>query len=117
MPRYPVLSELPEGVECSFIRGKVCPVVDLCRLLEKEAPVNRLVLLQLPRERNVALAVTGVDGVFELSSENLEKKPPLLSGVRSDWIESFGFLDGQFLQILEVGALLSEQDWNLIEAQ
>lgn len=117
MPKYPVLNELPEGVECSLIRGKLCPVVDLARLVENTAPAKRLVLLQLPKERNVALAVTSVEGVFELSLENLAKKPPLLTGVRSDWIESFGFLDGQLLQILKVGALLSEQDWTHIEAQ
>ncbi len=99
----------------SLIRGKPCPVVDMARLFGSLANPTRIVLIKLPLARKVALAVTAVEGVFRIPSSSLMQKPPLVTGADRDLTESIGILDGELFKVLQAGALLSDQEWSLVE--
>lgn len=115
LPMQPMRDEQRLNLGLSLIRGRPCPVVDMARLFGSSMSPTRVVLLKLPQERNVALAVTAVEGVYRVPSESLMEKPPLTSGGDCDLTESIGILDGELFKVLQAGTLLSEEDWSLVE--
>ena len=116
LPTRPMSCDLPAYLGLSLIRGKACPVLDLATLIGCPTPAKRLILLNLPQDRTVALAVTSVEGVNRLRKETLGERPPLLDAMPRDIVEKVCVLDGELCLVLREGTLLSEQDWSLVGA-
>lgn len=117
LPTRPTASDLPAYLGLSLIRGRACPVLDLAMLMGCPAPAKRLILLNLPQDRAVALAVTSVEGVDRLCPKTLEERPPLLEAMPRDLVDKVSVLDGELCLVLGEGALLSEQEWSLVAAE
>ncbi len=100
----------------SVIRGRLCPVIDLARYFEHSAVSTRWLLVSVSPDRNVALAVTSVEGVFQVPSETLVEKPLLFEGVSAELTQAIGRLDGELFSLLQTGSLLSESDWESLQS-
>ena len=100
----------------AILRGRPAPVVDLCRLLGtgESAPPTRFVALKVG-ERRVALAVTGVVGIWKLDPQSFLDAPPLVGRVSGESIEALGALDGRLLALLSAGRILTGEVWQALE--
>lgn len=106
----------------AVIRGAPVPVVSVDGLLgaadEGEDGSGRFVLTKFA-ERQVALKVTGVDGITRLDEATLKQCPPLLAGgdTRSSLITSLAVLDGQFFALLNAALLVPDEEWAALREQ
>ena len=95
----------------SIIRGAPTPVVSLAALLaDSGGPPTRFVVVRAG-ERQVALAVDAVLGVFELDPATLRALPPLLRRADSDALQAVAALDGQLLLLLNSGNIVPDEVW------
>jgi chemotaxis signal transduction protein len=63
----------------------------------------------------VALAVEGVLGVRELTSESLDALPPLLGDASRVAISAVAALDRELLLVLETAHLVPESLWPILD--
>jgi len=101
----------------AIIRGTPTPVVDLGAILG--IPIRdagRLVTLHVAN-RQVAVSVSAVIGVRDLSAGALPELPPLLSGASAEVIETVGTLDERFLTVLREGWELPQEIWSVLATQ
>jgi purine-binding chemotaxis protein CheW len=100
----------------SIVRGVPTPVVDLGTLLGMPGGIaGRFVTLRVG-DRQVALSVDEVLGVYNLDSSTTQKLPPLFQGASRDIIEAMGTLDTQLLVVLRQGWELPEDVWQAMAA-
>jgi purine-binding chemotaxis protein CheW len=94
----------------SIIRGAPTPVVSLAALLaDSGGPPTRFVVVRAG-ERQVALAVDAVLGVFELDPATLRALPPLLRHAAGA-LQAVAALDGQLLLLLNSGNIVPDEVW------
>jgi purine-binding chemotaxis protein CheW len=92
------------------------PVVDLGILLGMPGGIaGRFVTLRVG-DRQVALSVDEVLGVYNLDSSTTQELPPLFQGASRDIIEAMGTLDTQLLVVLRQGWELPEDVWQAMAA-
>lgn len=103
------LAGAPEFVSgVAVVRGRPTPVVDLARLLSDQGgQAGRFVTLRV-QERQVAVAVEEVEGIFQLDPREVANLPPLLSHRA---VAAVGRLDAQLLLVLQAGALVPPEVW------
>jgi purine-binding chemotaxis protein CheW len=100
----------------SIVRGVPTPVVDLGTLLGMPGGIaGRFVTLRVG-DRQVALSVDEVLGVYNLDSSTTQELPPLFQGASRDIIEAMGTLDTQLLVVLRQGWELPEDVWQAMAA-
>ena len=104
----------------SVIRSRATPVVDGRRLLGRasDAAPHRYVTLKLDAEgrRVLALAVDAVVGLREVTAQQLESLPGLLSN-NQPLLRALGTLDGELLVLLEHARLLPDSVWAELERE
>jgi purine-binding chemotaxis protein CheW len=101
----------------SIIRGAPTPVVDLGTILGTPGNLaERFVTLRLG-ERQVALSVSAVLGVWELDASKIHELPPLLQGASREAIEAIGTLDEEMLMVLREGWELPDEVWQALSPQ
>ena len=102
----------------SIIRGAPVPIVDLAKLLGRQADElrTRLVLVKMGT-RSAALAVARVIGVRSLERSLLTELPPLLAGASTEVISAVGSLEARLLLILETSRMVPETSWASLEAR
>jgi purine-binding chemotaxis protein CheW len=107
----------PFVLGASIIRGAPTPVVDLGTILgTPENLAERFVTLRLG-ERQVALSVSAVLGVWELDASKIQELPPLLQGASNEVIEGIGTLDEEMLMVLREGWELPDEVWQALSPQ
>ncbi len=104
-----------EGV--AVIRGMPLPVLDLGTLLGDGAdqPSTRFITVKTGA-RQVALAVTSVVGLHNLSVDVIRDIPPLLQEAAGDTITAIGALDAEMLMVLNTAHLVPESVWSAINS-
>jgi len=112
------LGGMPEFVSgVAIVRGIPTPVVDLGAVVgAPDGIADRFVTLRLG-DRQVALSVGAVLGVYELDMATIQELPPLLQRARKDAVEMIGTLDEQVLMVLRAGWELPEEVWQALTAQ
>jgi purine-binding chemotaxis protein CheW len=100
----------------SIIRGEPTPVIDLALLLgaPRELPW-RFVTIRVA-EKQVALSVGAVAGIYELDPKLMDRLPPMLGGASTEVVESVRILDEQFLFALRSGWELPPEVWQAMTA-
>ena len=95
----------------SIIRGEPTPVIDLALSLgaPREMPW-RFVTIRAG-DKQVALSVGAVAGVFEFDRQVMNQLPPMLRGADTDFVQSISILDEQFLFVLRSGWKLPQEVW------
>jgi purine-binding chemotaxis protein CheW len=111
------LTDAPSFVAgLSVIRGAPVPVVDLAAAMGAgdAGPASRCVVLRVGLRR-VALHVTSVIGVRDVTASDLEDLPPLLKGANADVIASVRALDAELFLVLQASRLLTEEAWSKLD--
>jgi purine-binding chemotaxis protein CheW len=94
----------------AVVRGRSVPVIELFRLLSSSASaaeIRRFVTI-LVDQRQVALAVSAVEGVRDIDHATLSALPPLLDSGQEEVISALGVRDRQLLLVLNAARLLPE---------
>jgi purine-binding chemotaxis protein CheW len=93
------------------LRGKVLPVVGLRKRFNMpEMPLDsqsRIIVMELDHNV-VGFLVDGVSEVLRIPESTVEKAPPVVAGIGSEYIEGVGKLNDRLLILLDLQALLSE---------
>ncbi len=99
----------------AIIRGKITPVVDLRVVLDEAStpPPERLVLIRIGDARRVGALADAVEGVVTRSDLSEAELPPLLRNTKTSVVEGLTTLDRQLLSVLDAGAVLPVQLWNV----
>ncbi len=100
----------------STVRGVPLPVVALDRVLlpadlpPSTAATHRFVVVRTG-DRQVALAVDAVLGVYDLASSLIGGIPPLIEHAAGEAIEAIGALDSELLMVLSAGRIVPDEAW------
>lgn len=98
------------------IRGAAVPVVELTALFRGEPCCDlptRFVTLRVG-QHCIALAVQDVVGMVDLSDHVFNNLPPLLKTARTEFIETLGALDAEFLVMLNTALLVPDSVWQAL---
>jgi purine-binding chemotaxis protein CheW len=108
LPRTP---DFIEGI--ISLRGDIIPVVDLRKRFElkpKERDQNTRVIVVELRDFTVGVQVDSVFEVMKLTAEDIEPPPPLVSGLKADYLEGVAEVDSHLLTILNVDKIFSTDE-------
>jgi purine-binding chemotaxis protein CheW len=115
--RVPNSPEYVDGV--INLRGKVIPVIDLRRwfgLQRKEHDKNtRIVVVELSG-KVVGFVVDAVKEVLRIPSSVTEPPPPIVAGVRAEYITAVGKLEDRLLILLDLERMLAQDGATLLAA-
>ena len=99
------------------LRGNAVPVIDLAvRLGIEHADISRrtcIVVVELHTELgliNIGVIVEAVSKVVDFNKADIEPVPKLGTNIRTDFIEGMGNVEGDFLVLLNIDRLLTEED-------
>lgn len=95
------------------LRGKVIPIIDMRRRLGlTETPYTKETRIVVVEEENkiVGFIVDSVSEVLRISKSITEPPPPMVSGIRSDFITAIAKLEGRLLILLDLEAVLSKEE-------
>ena len=106
--RVPNAPEYVDGV--INLRGKVIPIIDLRRrfgMERKEHDKNtRIVVVELSG-KVVGFVVDAVSEVLRIPQSVTEPPPPIVAGVKTDYITAVGKLEDRLLILLDLESVLS----------
>jgi purine-binding chemotaxis protein CheW len=108
------IAPCPAFVEgLTLVRGVAMPLVNLARLLGQleSAPAVRFVHVTTG-SRSVAVGVDEVVGVRLIEVGSASDFPPLLGGVREQFVDALTTLDRELLLVLSSARLLPESTWD-----
>lgn len=115
-----VVPMMPESIRGVInLRGAVVPVVDLaCRFGRRSTELTRrtcIVIVEAEGEgegerQDIGVIVDAVSEVLEIQGSQIEPAPAFGARIRTDFIHGMGKLDGKFVIILNVNAVLSLDD-------
>ena len=99
------------------LRGAVVPVVDLqARFGRDSSPVSKrscIVIVELAAagdKQDMGIVVDQVNEVIQIPGSEIEPAPSFGAGIRTDFIAGMGKLEGRFILILRLEAVLSVED-------
>jgi purine-binding chemotaxis protein CheW len=105
------LPKVPEYIEGIIsLRGEIIPVVDLRARFEMPArprdDETRLIVVELP-DCQVGIKVDRVFEVLKLAESAIEPPPPLVAGLRADFLDGVSEVKGRLVTLLRLEAILS----------
>jgi purine-binding chemotaxis protein CheW len=111
LARIPKAPAFIEGIV--NVRGKILPVLNLCRRLEIPArahnPEARIIVVE-SGDQTVGMIVDMVTEVVKFPSTGIEPPPPLITTVAAKFVTGVGKLDGRLLVILNLDRILSADE-------
>jgi purine-binding chemotaxis protein CheW len=105
------LPKVPEYIEGIIsLRGEIIPVVDLRARFEMPAhprdDETRVIVVELP-DCQVGIKVDRVFEVLKLAESAIEPPPPLVAGLRADFLDGVTEVKGRLITLLRLEAILS----------
>lgn len=99
------------------LRGAVVSVVDLAVRFGRDSHEitkrSCIVIVEINSgqgRQEMGIVVDAVSAVLEIPRDNIEPPPEFGARIRSDFIDGMGNINGQFVILLDVNRLLSEED-------
>ncbi|MCK5237445.1 MAG: chemotaxis protein CheW [Deltaproteobacteria bacterium] len=108
------LPKTPDFIEGIIsLRGDIIPVVDLRKRFELENHERdtdtRVIVVELA-EFTVGVQVDKVFEVLKLSEDNIEPPPPLVSGLKADYLEGVAEINDHLITILNLEKIFSTNE-------
>ena len=114
--RYEIvpLPKTPDFIEGIIsLRGDIIPVVDLRKRFELEnkerGKDTRIIVVELA-DFAVGIQVDKVYEVLKLSSDDIEPPPPLVSGLKADYLEGVAEINESLITILNLDKIFSTSE-------
>ena len=118
---YGQLTPVPMMPECVRgvinLRGAVVPIIDLgCRFGRSSASITRrtcIVIIEVEcndEHQDIGIIVDAVNEVIEIPESQIEAPPAFGTKIRTDFIQGMGKVDGKFVIILNIAAILSLEE-------
>lgn len=111
--RYEIvpLPKTPEFIEGIIsLRGDIIPVVDLRKRFELSSRERdsdtRIIVIEM-REFSVGIQVDRVYEVLKLAEDAIEPPPPMVSGLKADYLEGVAEVQGKLTTILNLDEIFS----------
>jgi purine-binding chemotaxis protein CheW len=109
-----VVPQAPEFVKGVInLRGKVLPVIDLCKRFGLPASeytkASRIVVVSM-EGKEVGMVVDGVSEVITTTDEAIEPVPAMVSTVDSTFLVGIAKIDGRLVILLDLGKVLSADE-------
>ncbi|AOU98541.1 chemotaxis protein CheW [Acidihalobacter yilgarnensis] len=96
------------------LRGRVVPVIDLAvRFGRASTEIQRrtcIVIIEISgaqTHQDLGILVDSVNEVVEIAARSQERPPAFGAGLRNDFIEGIGKVDGRFIVVLDIDQALS----------
>lgn len=111
--RYEIvpLPKTPEFIEGIIsLRGDIIPVVDLRKRFElpsRERDADTRIIVIEMRDFSVGIQVDRVYEVLKLAEEAIEPPPPMVSGLKADYLEGVAEVQGKLTTILNLDEIFS----------
>ena len=103
------------------LRGAVVPVLDLAVRFGKAAsPVTKktcIVIIEITtagERQDVGVVVDAVDSVLDIPADQIEPPPAFGARIATDFIEGMGKVNGRFVILLDVNAVLAPEEAALL---
>ena len=115
--KVPNAPEFVEGI--INLRGDVIPVVNLkkrFRLQENEITENTRLIVTNVGTRSIGFVVDDASEVLTLDEVNIQETPEIIGGQERRYISGIGKQDERLLIILDLNALLTDQEKLEIES-
>ena len=103
------------------LRGAVVPVIDLaCRFGGQPTQVARrtcIIIIELvegDQKHDIGVMVDAVSEVLEIAAAEIEPPPAFGARIRADFISGMGKVGGKFVIILDIGRVLSVEEFALL---
>ncbi len=114
MPEVTRVPNAPDYVDGVInLRGKVIPIIDSRRRFGMERKEHdkhtRIVVVEL-RGKVVGFVVDQVNEVLRIPRSVTEPPPPIVAGVRADYITAVGKLDDRLLILLDLERVLQVEE-------
>ena len=111
--------EMPEFVEGIInLRGRVVPIINLNTrfgLGQTDFTRKTKVIITSMNENLVGFIVNDVSEIIKLSEDEVEVTPELIHRAGNAYLKSVGKKDGKLISILDLGAILSENEVEKLE--
>lgn len=114
--RYEIvpLPKTPEFIEGIIsLRGDIIPVVDLRKRFElpsRERDADTRIIVIEMRDFSVGIQVDRVYEVLKLAEEAIEPPPPMVSGLKADYLEGVAEVQGKLTTILNLDEIFSSTE-------
>ncbi len=103
------------------LRGHAVPVIDLAKRMNRgEADVTSracIIIVDIgvdDKVINTGILVDSVSKVLEFRGDDIDRAPRMGGDIRTDFLAGMGKLDGQFVILLNIDAVLSMEDLNTL---
>ncbi|MFZ5632113.1 MAG: chemotaxis protein CheW [Bacillota bacterium] len=109
--RVPGTPDFIEGV--INLRGKVIPVMDLCKrfnMPSSEVSASTRVIIVEAGGVTVGMVVDAVSEVLRFPSSSIEPPPPLIVGASIEALKGIALVDGQLIILLDLGKVLYDEE-------
>lgn len=105
------LPKMPDFIEGILsLRGEIIPIVDLRKRFDlpeaEDTEESRIVVLEM-EDFYVGILVDLVYEVIKLEEDEIEPPPPLVGGLRADYLEGICELDDHLITILDLEEIFS----------
>jgi len=113
--RMPIMTRVPNAPEFVVgvvnMRGRVIPIIDLCIRFglpktEMEHSERKIIVVEY-ESKTVGLIVDAVNEVTNINTSMTETPPPMVSGIKSDYITAIAKLETKLLILLEISKILT----------
>jgi len=114
--RMPMMTRVPNAPEFVVgvvnMRGRVIPIIDLCirfglpKAENSEYSEGKIIVVEC-ENKTVGLIVDAVNEVTNINTAMTESPPPMVSGIKSDYITSIAKLDNKLLILLDISKILT----------
>jgi purine-binding chemotaxis protein CheW len=109
--RVPHAPQFVEGV--TNLRGKVLPVIDLRSRFglssQENTKTSRIIVVSISGT-NLGMVVDGVSEVLTVSDKEIEPAPTMVTTIDSDFITGIAKVNDRLVILLDLGAILSNQE-------
>ncbi|MEG0396068.1 MAG: chemotaxis protein CheW [Oscillospiraceae bacterium] len=102
------------------LRGSIIPVIDVRLRFSKPERVydeRTCIIVTLINDTSVGFIVDEVDAVTDIATENVSQPPKIAGEVQNTYVTGIAKHEGRVILLLNVGKLLSNEDFEVLIAQ
>ncbi len=109
--RVPRTPDFIEGV--INLRGKIIPVIDLCRRFNLDRPEitnsSRIIIVDVGGN-TIGMIVDGVSEVLRINEDSIEPPPPMIHGIEAAYLRGIAILGNRLIILLNLEKIFEDSE-------